>query len=227
MEAVRAQRLQPGVGTGPRGARPGLTGAPAALGPAPAAGLGPGLGLPPPPPPLGLQGPPRAPRDGGRGRGRGRAARGAAGGGGGRGAELRQAHAGLRPRERGGGAAGVLADEAIPRGRASQRRPGSLRDGAGRQPPLRLLCHPARGQLLRQLPGLGRTLNWQRNIPLLELRICPKTSPADAKTLGIKSERWITRTLNTIHFQPCDIPLEGSIPSPSWENSDPNPSPRR
>ncbi|NXB62962.1 LIX1L protein, partial [Struthidea cinerea] len=33
MEAVRAQRLQPGVGAGPRGARPGLTGAPAGLGP--------------------------------------------------------------------------------------------------------------------------------------------------------------------------------------------------
>ncbi|NXL72117.1 LIX1L protein, partial [Leptocoma aspasia] len=54
MEAVRAQRLQPGVGAGPRGARPGLTGAPAGLGPTPAtgSGLGPGLGLPPPPPPL-------------------------------------------------------------------------------------------------------------------------------------------------------------------------------
>ncbi|KAM3657191.1 LIX1-like protein [Ammospiza nelsoni] len=66
MEAVRAQRLQPGVGTGPRGARPGLTGAPAGLGPAPAAGsgLGPGLGLPPPPPPLGLQGPPAPPGPG-------------------------------------------------------------------------------------------------------------------------------------------------------------------
>ncbi|XP_041878451.1 LIX1-like protein [Corvus kubaryi] len=55
MEAVRAQRLQPGVGAGPRGARPGLTGAPAGLGPAAGtgSGLGPGLGLPPPPPPLG------------------------------------------------------------------------------------------------------------------------------------------------------------------------------
>ncbi|XP_015505796.1 LIX1-like protein [Parus major] len=66
MEAVRAQRLQPGVGAGPRGARPGLTGAPAGLGPAPgtASGLGPGLGLPPPPPPLGLQGPPAPPGPG-------------------------------------------------------------------------------------------------------------------------------------------------------------------
>ncbi|NWS28916.1 LIX1L protein, partial [Polioptila caerulea] len=47
MEAVRAQRLQPGVGTGPRGARPGLTGAPVGLGPAPGtgSGLGPGLGF--------------------------------------------------------------------------------------------------------------------------------------------------------------------------------------
>ncbi|NXH49209.1 LIX1L protein, partial [Dicaeum eximium] len=50
MEAVRAQRLQPGVGAGPRGARPGLTGAPAGLPPTPATGSG--LGLPPPPPPL-------------------------------------------------------------------------------------------------------------------------------------------------------------------------------
>ncbi|XP_068851437.1 LIX1-like protein [Aphelocoma coerulescens] len=66
MEAVRAQRLQPGVGAGPRGARPGLTGAPAGLGPAAGtgSGLGPGLGLPPPPPPLGLQGPPAAPGTG-------------------------------------------------------------------------------------------------------------------------------------------------------------------
>ncbi|KAL2307051.1 hypothetical protein Nmel_005005 [Mimus melanotis] len=55
--------------------------------------------------------------------------------------------------ERGGGAAGILADEAIARGRAAQRRPGAVRDGPGRQPPIRLLCHPARGQLLRQLPG--------------------------------------------------------------------------
>ncbi|NXE41122.1 LIX1L protein, partial [Ptilorrhoa leucosticta] len=58
MEAVRTQRLQPGVGAGPRGARPGLTGAPGGLGPAAGTGPGPGLGLPPPPPPLGLQGPP-------------------------------------------------------------------------------------------------------------------------------------------------------------------------
>ncbi|KAM7028953.1 PREDICTED: LIX1-like protein [Sturnus vulgaris] len=66
MEAVRAQRLQPGVGGGPRGARPGLTGAPAGLGPAPGmgSGLGPGLGLPPPAPPLGLQGPPAPPGTG-------------------------------------------------------------------------------------------------------------------------------------------------------------------
>ncbi|XP_032938667.1 LIX1-like protein [Catharus ustulatus] len=66
MEAVRAQRLQPGVGGGPRGARPGLTGAPAGLGPASGtgSGLGPGLGLPPPPPPLGLQGPPAPPGTG-------------------------------------------------------------------------------------------------------------------------------------------------------------------
>ncbi|NWY64539.1 LIX1L protein, partial [Erithacus rubecula] len=66
MEAVRAQRLQPGVGGGTRGARPGLTGAPAGLGPAPGTGstLGPGLGLPPPPPPLGLQGPPTPPGPG-------------------------------------------------------------------------------------------------------------------------------------------------------------------
>ncbi|XP_039944233.1 LIX1-like protein [Hirundo rustica] len=64
MEAVRAQRLQPGVGTGPRGTRPGLTGAPAGLAPAPGAALGPGLGLPPPPPPLGLQGPPAPPGSG-------------------------------------------------------------------------------------------------------------------------------------------------------------------
>ncbi|KAM6330947.1 LIX1-like protein isoform 2-T2 [Alca torda] len=68
MESVRAQRLQPGVGT-LRSLRPGVTGAsappappPAALAaplppaaPPPPAGLG--LGLPPPPPPLGLQGP--------------------------------------------------------------------------------------------------------------------------------------------------------------------------
>ncbi|XP_066062786.1 LIX1-like protein [Chamaea fasciata] len=66
MEAVRAQRLQPGVGAGPRGARPGLTGAPAGLAPAPGSGsgLGPGLGLPPPPPPLGLQAPPAPPGTG-------------------------------------------------------------------------------------------------------------------------------------------------------------------
>ncbi|KAM6037951.1 LOW QUALITY PROTEIN: LIX1-like protein [Theristicus caerulescens] len=78
MESVRAQRLQPGVGT-LRSLRPGVTGAPAAASapppppaPPPAAvappfppfrpppaglGLGLGLGLPPPPPPLGLQGP--------------------------------------------------------------------------------------------------------------------------------------------------------------------------
>ncbi|XP_057241742.1 LIX1-like protein [Malurus melanocephalus] len=62
MEAVRAQRLQPGVGAGPRGARPGLTGAPAGLGPGTGSGLG--LGLPPPPPPLGLQGPPAPPGTG-------------------------------------------------------------------------------------------------------------------------------------------------------------------
>ncbi|XP_075380914.1 LIX1-like protein isoform X2 [Mycteria americana] len=78
MESVRAQRLQPGVGT-LRSLRPGVTGAPAAAAsapppppapppaavaaPLPAAppppaglGLGLGLGLPPPPPPLGLQG---------------------------------------------------------------------------------------------------------------------------------------------------------------------------
>ncbi|KAM9251810.1 LOW QUALITY PROTEIN: LIX1-like protein [Cariama cristata] len=74
MESVRAQRLQPGVGT-LRSLRPGVTGAPAAASapppppaPPPAAVAAPlpaapppaglvGLGLPPPPPPLGLQGP--------------------------------------------------------------------------------------------------------------------------------------------------------------------------
>ncbi|KAM6289142.1 LIX1-like protein [Aegotheles albertisi] len=70
MESVRAQRLQPGVGT-LRSLRPGVTGAPAASGPPlpppapppaavaapPPPALGLGLGLPPPPPPLGLQGP--------------------------------------------------------------------------------------------------------------------------------------------------------------------------
>lgn len=75
MESVRAQRLQPGVGT-LRSLRPGVTGAsappappPAALAaplppaaPPPPAGLG--LGLPPPPPPLGLQGPAAAPPPG-------------------------------------------------------------------------------------------------------------------------------------------------------------------
>ncbi|XP_074020670.1 LIX1-like protein [Numenius arquata] len=75
MESVRAQRLQPGVGT-LRSLRPGVTGAsappappsailaaplPPAAAPPPPAGLGLGLGLPPPPPPLGLQGPAAAP----------------------------------------------------------------------------------------------------------------------------------------------------------------------
>ncbi|RMB90741.1 hypothetical protein DUI87_33006 [Hirundo rustica rustica] len=64
MEAVRAQRLQPGWAPGPAGPGPGLTGAPAGLAPAPGAALGPGLGLPPPPPPLGLQGPPAPPGSG-------------------------------------------------------------------------------------------------------------------------------------------------------------------
>lgn len=83
MESVRAQRLQPGVGT-LRSLRPGVTGAPAAASappppPPPAApplppaapppppaglGLGLGLGLPPPPPPLGLQGPAAPPPPG-------------------------------------------------------------------------------------------------------------------------------------------------------------------
>ncbi|KAM6106522.1 LIX1-like protein [Phoenicopterus ruber ruber] len=84
MESVRAQRLQPGVGT-LRSLRPGVTGAPAAASapppppapppaavaaPLPAApppaglGLGLGLGLPPPPPPLGLQGPAAPPPPG-------------------------------------------------------------------------------------------------------------------------------------------------------------------
>ncbi|XP_076215865.1 LIX1-like protein isoform X2 [Aptenodytes patagonicus] len=86
MESVRAQRLQPGVGT-LRSLRPGVTGAPAAAAasapppppapppaavaaPLPAApppaglGLGLGLGLPPPPPPLGLQGPAAPPPPG-------------------------------------------------------------------------------------------------------------------------------------------------------------------
>lgn len=55
--------------------------------------------------------------------------------------------------ERGGGAAGVLADEAVAGGRAEERGAGGLRDGALQQPPLRLLRHAAGGQLLRQLPG--------------------------------------------------------------------------
>ncbi|KAM7080178.1 LOW QUALITY PROTEIN: LIX1-like protein [Ciconia maguari] len=86
MESVRAQRLQPGVGT-LRSLRPGVTGAPAAAASAPPAasrpsarrGGGPpcpplrrrpgwawgwGLGLPPPPPPLGLQGPAAPPPPG-------------------------------------------------------------------------------------------------------------------------------------------------------------------
>ncbi|KAM6106549.1 LIX1-like protein [Pterocles gutturalis] len=83
MESVRAQRLQPGVGT-LRSLRPGVTGAPATASapppppaPPPAAvaalpaapppaglGLGLGLGLPPPPPPLGLQGPAAPPPPG-------------------------------------------------------------------------------------------------------------------------------------------------------------------
>ncbi|XP_075593611.1 LIX1-like protein isoform X2 [Balearica regulorum gibbericeps] len=87
MESVRAQRLQPGVGT-LRSLRPGVTGAPAAAAsapppppapppaavaaaaPLPAAppptglGFGLGLGLPPPPPPLGLQGPAAPPPPG-------------------------------------------------------------------------------------------------------------------------------------------------------------------
>ncbi|NXU92503.1 LIX1L protein, partial [Xiphorhynchus elegans] len=72
MEAVRAQRLQPGVAAAPRAARPGLTGAPSAPGGAPApAALGAGLGLPPPPPPLGLQGPGGPAGGGGAGAGAG------------------------------------------------------------------------------------------------------------------------------------------------------------
>ncbi|XP_075301273.1 LIX1-like protein [Opisthocomus hoazin] len=65
MESVRAQRLQPGVGT-LRSLRPGVTGAPAAASapPPPASAPGPGLGLPPPPPPLGLQGPAAPPPPG-------------------------------------------------------------------------------------------------------------------------------------------------------------------
>ncbi|KAM6395332.1 LIX1-like protein [Rhynochetos jubatus] len=76
MESVRAQRLQPGVGT-LRSLRPGVTGAAASAPPPPPppaavaaplpaapppAGLG--LGLPPPPPPLGLQGPAAPPSPG-------------------------------------------------------------------------------------------------------------------------------------------------------------------
>lgn len=57
------------------------------------------------------------------------------------------------PSERGGGPAGVLADEAVTRGRPEERRPRGVRDGPVQQPPVRLLRHPAGGQLLRQFPG--------------------------------------------------------------------------
>ncbi|CAM9123866.1 unnamed protein product [Bubo scandiacus] len=129
MESVRAQRLQPGVGT-LRSLRPGVTGAPAAASaPPPAsrpsarrrggaaarrsapgrAGVGAGAGAAAAASPPGAAGPRRAAAA------RCRAARRAAGGGGGGGEELRQAHAGLRPRERRGGPPGILADETVAR----------------------------------------------------------------------------------------------------------------
>lgn len=60
--------------------------------------------------------------------------------------------------ERGGGPAGVLADEAEPRRRPAERRPGCLRNGSLQQPSVRLLRQSSRRQLLRQLPGT--TLAW-------------------------------------------------------------------
>lgn len=55
--------------------------------------------------------------------------------------------------ERGGGAAGVLADEADQRGRPAERRPGRLRNGSLQQSPVRLLRQPPRWQLLWKFPG--------------------------------------------------------------------------
>ena len=59
----------------------------------------------------------------------------------------------LVPSERGGGAAGVLADEGRPRREPQERRAGDLRVRARLGPALRLLRHAARRVLLRQLRG--------------------------------------------------------------------------
>ncbi len=55
--------------------------------------------------------------------------------------------------ERGGGAAGVLADEGGARGHPKKRRAGHLRERAGHLPALRLLRDTAWRLLFRQLWG--------------------------------------------------------------------------
>ena len=57
----------------------------------------------------------------------------------------------LVPSERGGGAAGVLADEGRPRREPQERRAGDLRVRARLGPALRLLRHAARRVLFREV----------------------------------------------------------------------------
>jgi hypothetical protein len=56
--------------------------------------------------------------------------------------------------KRGGGAAGVLADEGCARRDAEERRARHLRERAGQRTALRLLRHTAWRLLLRQLRGI-------------------------------------------------------------------------
>ena len=66
----------------------------------------------------------------------------------------------------GGGAAGVLADETGARRRPAQRRACHLRVSAGVKSTVRVLRHPARGLLLRQLPGESLFLTAYINVSL-------------------------------------------------------------
>ena len=64
--------------------------------------------------------------------------------------------------KRGGGAAGVLADEGCARRHAEERRARHLRERAGQRPALRLLRHLARRILFRQFSGNHRHQSIQR-----------------------------------------------------------------
>lgn len=71
--------------------------------------------------------------------------------------------------ERGGGSAGVLADEAVSRSRAEERSVGGVRDGPFQQSSIRVLRQSPGRQLLRELSGMTFIMGCRLDMKMMEV----------------------------------------------------------